>query len=165
MSERGNSPDRVVGEFQAAIQLAAAIHEELKDDPLEVTESQLRKRIKRAMDGGHVAYPSPPVGCEKQFSLWKGALRWVGREKWWFVAMVLPSVLPATIWITESLVALVWAVFCFVGLVMAVMFGTTNKSRMFITLCVWVVGAVVAIIVRFTASGLDCALDSNPYCE
>jgi hypothetical protein len=127
----------VAGEIKAVFELSEAMKtgfQSIDEDPTNLEEHQLRRRIRDTLKGGQIAYNNTvPVLLDspQRYSFRKGVLRWLRREKWWLIALVIVSTLFSTAWIYSS------GFFLFmlgpvVGIIFAMQIGSTLRSRLFI---------------------------------
>ena len=145
LKDRGRS-NEVVGEYKAAVQLARAIEKELKEDPLNLTESQLEKIIKKQLNGGTIEYESQIPPYQQHLGLWRRFWRWIKKTYLWFTALVLFFVAYVGSFLFY-IYLIIWMASLFMGGVLAVAHGTTWKSRIMICFCVSFVGAVLDIAI------------------
>ena len=153
LKDRGRSSRDVVGEYKAAVQLAAALHQELKEDPLTLSEKEIRSRIKTQLNGGEIAYDSvqpayatPHPHQHRPVQLTRRFWNWVKRNKRWSVCLLLFLANDVGSIIYYAYLSL-WAGFLFIGTVLAVTHGTTRKSRVMIAVCLSVVGGFLDMII------------------
>jgi hypothetical protein len=150
MTLRDRHPDDISGEHRAVIELAVAMRCELDNhdvDPSKLREKQLEERVNKDLKGGTISYAYPNVKLQT-YSIKKGALAWLKREKWWFSVTFITSLLCLTLWMTWNMrVRLFWFWICglWLGEVLAFCVGTTNGSRVLITLF-WCIITLIAII-------------------
>jgi hypothetical protein len=134
----------VPGEIKAVFELSDAMKsgfQSIDQDPANLEEHQLRRRIRDALKGGQIAYHHNlpvPLDSPERYSFRKGVVRWLKRrkswwksERWWLVALVIVSTLFSTAWIYSS------GFFLFmlgpiVGIIFAMQIGSTLRSRLFI---------------------------------
>ncbi|XPS95522.1 hypothetical protein M3J09_004810 [Ascochyta lentis] len=138
MKQRGR--DSVAGEYKAIFELADAMHAQLADMETEegeennarsLTESKLRQRIKKNLNGGAIAYDTTLLPEHDANDPW--TLRaWAAREAWWLAALVASLIITAFS-IRASTMDLRGDLFVFFALPLALGFamyvGTTHSSR------------------------------------
>jgi hypothetical protein len=129
MKQRGRT--HVAGEYKAVLELAHAITTQLHDaghssakETLDLSESELRRRFKKDLDDGSIAYEAPLMpGGQHAFKVLLLA------EIWWLTAILVVLggffsmclLMPyALSWVLGGLLA---------ALVLAVCIGTTGMSR------------------------------------
>jgi hypothetical protein len=109
---RDNIPG-AVGEYKAVFELASIMHTELDDvekdeggDASKLSETQLRRRITKDLNGGSISYRSSLL-VDKDSSARKAPnapsvwnfRRWFAKERWWIGGITLAICgVPATLW-------------------------------------------------------------------
>jgi hypothetical protein len=150
MTLRDRHPDDISGEHRAVIELAVAMRYELDNHnvhPSKLREKQLEERVNKELKGGTISYAYPNVKLQT-YSIKKGAMAWLKREKGWFSVIFITSLLCSTLWmpgIMQVYLFWVWTCGLWVGEVLAFCVGTTNGSRVLITLC-WCIVTLIAMI-------------------
>ncbi|KAH7142700.1 hypothetical protein B0J13DRAFT_503038 [Dactylonectria estremocensis] len=121
----------VPGKYKAVLDLAAALNQELSsigETPDALTNKQLRHRIKARLDEGRVKADIPfPIA---KYSFRTNFWGWIKKEKWWLVLLLICG--PMVVGPTAPI---------FIGVLAALAFGRTRKSRVFMIMC----GLVIAI--------------------
>ncbi|KAH7087845.1 hypothetical protein FB567DRAFT_592502 [Paraphoma chrysanthemicola] len=129
MKQRGRT--HVAGEYKAVLELAHAITTQLHDagqasakEVLDLSESELRRRFKKDLNDGSIAYEAPLMSTGQH-----GFKTWLLAEMWWLAAILvvlggffsLCLLMPyAFSWVLGGFLA---------ALVLTVCIGTTGMSR------------------------------------
>ena len=143
MKQRGRS-DTPMG-YRGLLDLATSVNDSLKADkeePVEMTNGQLRYRIQKRWDGGKIAYDSVPL--QRPYSFREGFKTWVKTNKRWRAALFVSASLCSTTWMLSG-TFFFFSTFSFLGVLFAVLLGQTHKSRTFMTCCGIILGIGIGI--------------------
>lgn len=147
MALRQRHSGNISGEHRAVLELAAAMQNELDlldTEPSLLDEKQLAERVAKELRGGAISYAYPKQELNS-FRAMRALRGWFQREKWWFLAILLTSVLASTIWMVPYLFIIwVWFIGAWFGQVCAFCIGTTTGSRTLIVLFWSAISLVVA---------------------
>jgi hypothetical protein len=151
MMLRKRHPDDISGEHRAVIELAVAMQYELDIhdiNPSMLREKQLKGRINKEFNGGTISYAYSKAELQT-YSIKKGLKSWLKREKWWFAAIFVTSVLGSTLWMTSYMWFCYWSLGLWFGEFWAFCIGTTNGSRALITLFWCVVSVACTTLLSY----------------
>jgi hypothetical protein len=155
MTLRKRHPDNVSGANRAILELAVAMQDELDIHDLHpslLREEELKDRVDKELKGGAISYAYPKADLQT-YSIRKGLKGWFKREKWWFSAIFLTTLMCATVWTpftTGSFWFMFWCLGLWLGQIFAFSISTTNGSRILIILCWCIVSSIVIIICSAT---------------
>lgn len=145
MARRQRHPDDISGEHRAVIELAAAMQMELDIldvNPSMLREKQLQEQVNEQLKGGAISYAYSQAALST-YSIRKGLKSWFKKEKWWFCAICLTSVLSSTLWLVPGGILLcLWTIGPIGGQCLAFCIGTTKGSRMLIILFCGLLSAI-----------------------
>lgn len=144
----------IAGEYKAILQLASAIHENFQSHPEDgqtnperFSERDLKNRINTVLKGGVIKYQTPPGAGQVKFR--KLFRQWLWRERWWLpvclVFLTLMSLnfkLDPTFW--------VWSFGPGIGIILALSFCSTLKSRLLMVFLWSLLLAIIAVSLRLT---------------
>ncbi|KAF2728109.1 hypothetical protein EJ04DRAFT_504600 [Polyplosphaeria fusca] len=143
---------QVAGEYKAVLQLASAIHANFEShpeghtNPERLTESNLKTRINTVLKGGVIRYETPPdVGQVKFRKLFR---QWLAREKWWLPVCIVFVLYMGTGFMLE-LTSWIWSFGAGVGIIFAMSFCSTLKSRLLMVFIWSLLFLVLALSLRF----------------
>lgn len=142
MLKRGR--ESVAGTNKAVIELAAAMLKELDMDDLDskvLTEKQIQHRI-AAVQGGCISYSCSILTEDRLADT--SVVEWLRKDRWWIAATVVFVAATSFVWILGIWVAILFAGPMF-GLITALLFGSTWKSKGLFVLCWTVIGSMAAI--------------------
>lgn len=143
---RGWDFNQVSGEHKAVLELAKAMQEDLDIKSSHCSlliEKHLKERIDKELSGGSFSY-SPAYPELKGYSFRRGTKTWIKQNIWWFVAIMASTVFCGVGWMAHAMVW-IWNFGLWVGLLLAVCIGTSNGSRILITLF-WSTLGVIGVI-------------------
>jgi hypothetical protein len=150
MTLRKRHPEDISGEHRAVIELAVTMQYELDIHdvvPSTLREKELKERVNKELKGGAIFYAYAKAELQT-YNMKKGLKAWFKREKWWFSAMVVTSLLCSSLWMVPDIGFYFFWFWCFglwVAQVCAFCVGTTNGSKALITLFLCVLCAIVVI--------------------
>jgi len=144
----------IAGEYKAILQLASAIHDNFQSHPAggntnpdRLTESDLKIRINTVLNGGVIKYQTPPdVGQVKFRKIFR---QWLAREKWWLLVCLVFLTFMGTGFMLEF-TFWVWSFGPGVGIILAMSFCSTLKSRLLMVFLWSLLLMVIALSLRFT---------------
>lgn len=150
MALRQRHPDDISGEHRAVIELADAMQRELDIHdvhPSLLRERELREQVNEQLKGGAISYAYAKANVPT-YHMWKAFKSWLKKEKWWFGAIFLTSVMCSTLWMSwKDWYFWFWTFGLWLGQCFAFAMGTTKGSRALIILFWCVISSIVIIIV------------------
>jgi hypothetical protein len=143
----------IAGEYKAILQLASAIHDNFRSypesghtNPERLTESDLKIRINTVLNGGVIKYQTPPEISQVKFR--KLFRQWLAREKWWLLVCLIFLTFMGTMFMLETFFW-IWSFGPGVGIILAMSFCSTLKSRLLMVFLWSLILAIIALTLRF----------------
>jgi len=101
---RAREIHEVPGQYKAIIELAYALQREFAEtrkDPISLSESEITRKIRGDLKGGRIMYDQPMIQQSK-YRLRTIFTRWLKREKWWLLPLVILLSLTSSVPITTA---------------------------------------------------------------
>lgn len=133
----------VAGEQKAILELAESMKRDLMEnghDPTTMTEAQVNSAVNDTLKGGSINYQLPLI--PEGFSLRKGLMGWLNKEKWWTLAIMSLILILCTVWVVDPF-ATMWLSGPTATLIVALQVGSTTGSRVVLLTIFWVLWIVI----------------------
>ncbi|KAG7057498.1 nad dependent epimerase dehydratase [Colletotrichum scovillei] len=140
--------------YKGVLELSGAIRKELQEtDPDELSHDQLSEEINKSLKGGRIQLEL--ADSPATYSFWRAIWMWFKEEKWWIgpvLLMLAPSV-PLTL-INNSFGW--WLLVPMSSLLLALMVGRSEKSRIVIALVGFIIGTITFLGVWYGTESYRC---------